>query len=154
MNLLNEASDSRKWIIVNDQSNKNFYVGNENIYNRKVLKFNLCDYKNAYILVKGNITVIGHAVTQVAFKTCTQFTKCINKIDGTTVYDAEDLDLVMSMYNLLEYSSHCYDKTGSSWFHSKDEATNFNADIEDNNNFKSIKFKAKLSGNTKTDGDN
>ena len=61
--------------------------------------------------------------------------------------DAEDLDLVMSMYNLIEYSSNYSETTGNLWFYSKDEATNFNVDIA-NNNFKSFEYKAKLLGNT------
>ena len=52
-------------------------------------------------------------MTQVAFKNCTPCTKCITKIDGTTIDDAEDLDLVTRLYNLLEYSSNYYDTTGS-----------------------------------------
>ena len=52
------------------------------------------------------------------------------------------------MYNLIEYSSNYSEATGSLWFYSKDEAINFNADIENTNDFKSFKFKAKLLGNT------
>ena len=73
-NLLNEASDSKfmttKWNIVNDQSDANYNVGNEVIYNTEVLKFNLCDYNDAYILVRGDITVIAAPVTQLLFKNC------------------------------------------------------------------------------------
>ena len=61
------------------------------------------------------------------------------KIDGTTIDNIEDLDLVMPMYNLLEYSSNYSYTTGSLWFYSEDEATNFNADIAENNVFKSFK---------------
>ena len=61
LNLLNEASDSkfvtRKQNIVNDQSNVNYDVGNEIIYNTEILKSNLCDFNDAYILGKGDITV-------------------------------------------------------------------------------------------------
>ena len=71
-------------------------------------------------------------------------TKCITKIDGTTIDDAENLDLVMPMYNLLKYSSNYSETTGSSWFYSKNEATDFNADIANTDNFKSFKYKAKL----------
>ena len=81
-----------------------------------MLKSNLCDYKDAYILVRSDIAIIGHNVTQVAFKNCSPFIKCITKIDGTTIDDAEDLDLVMQMNNLLKYSSGYSDMTGSSWF--------------------------------------
>ena len=66
-----------------------------------------------------------------------------HKIDGTTIDDAEDLDLVMPMYNLIGYSSNYFETTGSLWSYSKDEATNSNADIA-NNNFKSCEYKAKL----------
>ena len=46
------------------------------------------------------------APTQVSFKNCAPFSKCTTKIDGTTIDDAEDLDLAMPMYNLIEYSSN------------------------------------------------
>ena len=158
LNLLYESNKSkfvrREWDIVNDQSNANYDVGNEIIYNTEVLKYNLCDYNEAYILVRGNIAIIGHHVTQVAFKYCAPFTKCITQIDGTTIDDAEDLDLVMPMYNLIEYSSNYSETTGSLWFHSKDEAINFNADIANINNFKSFMYKAKLSETTEADGGN
>ena len=68
----------------------------------------------------------------VAFKNCAPFPKCTTKIDGT-LDDAEDLNLVMSIYNLIEYSSNYCETTGSLWFYSTDEATNFNADIASNN---------------------
>ena len=86
------------------ESNANYDVGNEIIYHTDVLRSNICDYNDADILVRRDITIIGHQVTQVAFKNCAPLTKCITKIDGTTIDNAEDLDLVMSMHNLLEYS--------------------------------------------------
>ena len=100
LNLLNEASDSRfaarKWDIVSYQPNANYDVENEIINNTEILKPNLCDYNDPYILVRGaDITIIGHNVTQVAFKDCPPFTKFIIKYDRTTVYHAEDLHLVM-----------------------------------------------------------
>ena len=94
-NLLNEASNStfvtRKWITVNDLSNANYNVGNEIIYSTEVLKSNLCYFSDAYVLIRGNITVAAAHTTQVAFKNCAPFTKCIIKIDETTVDDAEYL---------------------------------------------------------------
>ena len=71
---------------------------------QKFLKSNLCDYNDAYTLVRSDITVIRHQLPQVTFKNCAPFTKCITKIDGTTTDHAEELDFVMSMYNLIEYS--------------------------------------------------
>ena len=101
--LLNEENDSkfvtRKWDIVNDNSKSNYDATNETTYNTKVLKSNICDYNDAYILVRGDITVVAAPASQVAFTNCAPFTKCITKIDETTIDDAEDLDLVMPMYN-------------------------------------------------------
>ena len=85
--------------------------------------------------MRGGITIIGHQVTQVAFKKCAPFTKCITKIDETTIDDAENLNLFMLMYSLIEYSSNYSETTGSLWFYSKDEATNFNANIANTDNF-------------------
>ena len=112
---MNEANDSkfvtRKWNIVNDQydqSKSNYGAANETNYNTEALKSNLCDYNDPYILVRRNITITGHYLaTQVAF----------TKIDGTTIDDAEDLDLVISMYNLLEYCSKYSETTGRLWFY-------------------------------------
>ena len=71
-------------------------------------------------LLKGNITVTEAGVTQVVFKNCAPpFTKCITKIDGKTKDDAEDLYLVIPMYNLIEHSSNYSKTTGSLWFYSK-----------------------------------
>ena len=148
LNLLNEANYSksvtRKWNIVNDQSNAHYDVGNEMIYNTKLWKSNLWGYNNAYILVRDAITVTAALATQVVFKSCAPFTKCITKIDGRSIDGAEDLDLVISMYNLIEYSSNYSETTGSLWFYSKDEETNFDANIENTDDFKS--FKCKLLG--------
>ena len=96
LNLLNEANDSkfvtRKWNIVNDKSHANYNTVNEITYNRQVLKSSLCDYNDAYILVKGDVTVIAAPEIQVSFKNCAPFTRCITKIDGTTIDAADDLD--------------------------------------------------------------
>ena len=81
LNLLNEANDSkfvtRKWNIVNDNSNANYDLGNQIKYNAEVLKSNLCDYSDAYTLLNGDITVRAAPATQVAFKNCAQYIKCI-----------------------------------------------------------------------------
>ena len=89
---------TKKWNIINDNSKAHYDVVKEVTYNIEVLKSRLCDYNNAYILVIGNITIRGHQTTQVAFKNCAPSTKCITKIDGTTIDDAENLNLVMPVY--------------------------------------------------------
>ena len=68
--------------------------------------------------------------TQVSFKTFAPFTRCITEIVGKTIDDAQDLDLGTPMYNLIEYSSNYSETTGSLWFYSKDEATNFDFDAD------------------------
>ena len=113
MNLLNETSDSRfvtkKWSIVSVQTNTNYDAGNEIFCNTEVLKSNLCDNIDAYILARGDITNAGDNGVEIAFKNCSKFIKCIAKNDGTTTDDAEDLNLVMPMYNMLENSSNYSD---------------------------------------------
>ena len=92
LNLLNEAGDSkfvtRKWNIVNGESKANYDVGNEIIYNTEILRSNLCDYNDAYIYVKDDVTIIVHDLDRT------------KNVDGTTIEDAEGLDLLILMYNL------------------------------------------------------
>ena len=124
MNLLDEASNSkfvtRNQNIANGQSNANYDAGNEIIYNKEVLKSNLCNYSNAYILVRGDISFIINNGTQVAFKNCALFTKCITKIDRTTIDDAEDLDFAVPMYDFIECNPNYSVTIGSLGFYSKD----------------------------------
>ena len=122
---MNEACDSkfvtRKLNIAKDQSNANYDAENEVIYYTEVLKSNICDYNDANILLRGDIVTTAHNnPTPVAFKNCAPFIKCITKIDGTTIDDAENLDLVMAMYNCIEYSPNYFYTADSLWFYSKD----------------------------------
>ena len=80
---------------------------------------NLCDHADSYILVKGTITTTGagaaprQADKGVAFKNCSPFTKCINRINKTDIDNAHDIDIVMLMYNVIEYCNN-YSKTSGS----------------------------------------
>ena len=65
--------------------------------------------------------------------------------------DVEDLDLVMRIHNLIEYSLNFSERTGSLWYYPKDEATDFNGDISNTGDFKSFKYKTELLGNTEGD---
>ena len=82
-----------------------------------MLKSILCDYADAYILVKGTITITGAGDAAAArqadernkgviFKNCAPFTKCKSKINNMEIDNAQDIDIVMSMYNLIEYSDN------------------------------------------------
>ena len=156
LNLLNEANDSkfvsRKWNIVIANSKANHAVGDNIIYNTEVLKSDLCDYNDFYILVLGDITITEDNGHGVEFKNFAAVTKCLTEIDGRTIDDAEDLDLVRPMFNFVENSSNYSEIKGSLWFCSKDEATNFSADIGNDDIFKSFKCKAKLLGHTAENG--
>ena len=89
----------------------------------------LCDYSDAYILAKGNITVnntvaegaaANNTKKKAIFKNCAPFTNCIRKINNTQIDNAEYIDIVMSMYNLIEYSDN-YSKTFQSlWQYCKE----------------------------------
>ena len=94
-----------------------------------MLRSSLCDYSDAYILVKRNITVnntVDHGAAanntnkKVIFKNCAPFTNCKNKINNTQIDNAEYIDIVMLMYNLMEYSDN-YSKTSRSlWQYCKE----------------------------------
>ena len=101
---------------------------------------------------KGWFTLTHNNPTLIAFINYASFTKCITKIDGTIIDDAEDLNWVMSIYNLIELSSNYSNTTGSLWFCSKYEAANLNAIIVNTHAFKSFLYK--LLGNTVPNGNN
>ena len=96
-------------------------------------KSSLCDYSDAYILVKGTITITGAVADAaarqtderdkgVAFKNCVPFINCISEINNTQVDNAKDIDIVMPMYNLIEYSDNYAKATGSLWQYFRDES--------------------------------
>ena len=91
---------------------------------------------------------------RVIFKNCTTFTICISEINNTQVGNAKDIDIVMPMYNLIEYSDNYLKTSGSLWQYCKYiPAVNNNAivDFTDNNCTDSFNFKVKMTGQT---GDN
>ena len=124
VNLLNDSENeyskfaTRKWYIISDQNNGQYGRGNENDstikFETKVIKPNLCDYSDAYILVTGDIKITGVAAnTNVAFKNCPHFRRCVTHINEEHVETAENLDIVMPMYNLIEYYDNYADSSGS-----------------------------------------
>ena len=105
---------TKKSIEVYDQSEGNYNVNEEIRIKTSMLRSDLCDFSDAYIVVKGTITVVrpnnAKRNKEVTFKNNAPFINCISKINGVKINNAEDLDVVMSMYNLLEYSKN-YRKT-------------------------------------------
>ena len=118
-----------------------------------MLKSSLCDYGDAFILVKGTITVSSTAAThadanstnkKVIFKNCAPFTNCISQINNTQIVNAKDLDIVMPMYNLIEYSDNYSKTSGSLWQYCKDipavDNNNAIVNFTDNNLTDSFNF--------------
>ena len=97
-----------------------------------MLRSDLCDFSDAYIVVKGGITLTKAADRDfidvrnrcLAFKNDAPFTNSISKINNVLIDIVEDLDIVMRMYNLLEYSKSYSKTTGSLWNYYKDEPNN------------------------------
>ena len=154
---------TRQYIGVSSLSNT--YNENKSIrFKTPMLRSNLCDYSDAYILVKGTITVAAPGVNNNAdnirdkrnrpliLKNKAPFVSCITRINGQLIEDADDLDIVMAMYNLLEYSKNYRKTIGSLYNYYRDELS----DDADNNNFDNIKvvnsntfnYKNKIIGNT------
>ena len=122
-----------------------------------MLKSDLCDYSDAYIVVRGIITVSATAGANevrdkkdrpLAFKNNTPFISCISKINGTLVENAEDLDIVMLMYNFLEYSKNYSKTSGYLWNYYRDELNdeaNYDNGLNKNVvNSKSFKYKTSI----------
>ena len=101
-----------------------------------MLRSNLCGYSDAYIVVKGRISVRGtNAANKInkklTFKNDAPFRSCISKINNSLIDIEEDIDIAMSMYNLLKYSDKYFMTSGSSWNYYRDE---INGDANENNN--------------------
>ena len=127
--LLDSASNqpskfrTRNWVEINDES-RGTYTSNDIKFKTTMLRSNLCDSADAYILVNGRITITGAgndaAARQaderdkgVTFKNCAPFTKCISRINNKDIDTAQDIDIIMPMYNLIECSDN-YSKTSGS----------------------------------------
>ena len=116
-----------------------------------MLRSNLCDYADAYILVKGTITITiagdddaakrtDERDKGVTFKNCAPFTKCKSRINNTDIDNAQDIDIVMPMYNLIEHIENYSKTSGSLWQYYKDDPNNNMTDSE------SFKLKVKITG--------
>ena len=138
---------------INDESRGTYSVNSQIKFKTTMLKSSLCDYSDAYILVKGTITIAGAGDDIAArqtderdkgaiFKNCAPFTNCISEINNTQVDNAKDIDIVIPMYNLIEYSDNYVKTSGSLWQYYRDEPNNNLANSE------SFKFKVKITGKT------
>ena len=115
----------------------------------RVLKPNLCDYAEAYILIDGTIrAAAANANTRLALKNSAPFTKCNLEINDEHVDTAETLDITMPMYNFIEYSDNYQDSSATLYQYKRDEPPEANAvaDLTVNNS-SSFKYKVSLLGN-------
>ena len=169
---------TNKWVEVFDQSQKNHDVNKEIRMKTSMLRSNLCDFSDAYTVVTGNIFVTKKRFTanyfeapnntnlnatntnnannkafgekKLVFKNNTPFVNCISKIDSMKIDNAENLDVVMPMYNLLEYTKNYRKTTGSLWNYYRDEPS---SGIDDDNithsilNAESFDYKANFMEN-------
>ena len=143
---------TRNWVEINDESREN-YANSDIRFKTTMLRSNLCDYADSYILVKGTITITGEGADATAeraderdkgviFKNCAPFTKCISRINNTEIDNAKDIDIVMPMYNLIEYSDNYSKTSGILWQYYKDDP---NDNLTDSELFKSkVKITRKL----------
>ena len=169
-NLIDDTSNqpskfrTRNWVEINDEPRRVYNVNSQINFKTTMLKSSLCDYSDAYILVKGTISVNNTAAAgaaannddkKIIFKNCAPFTNCISEINNTQTDNAKDIDIAMPMYNLIEYSDNYAKTTGSLWQYCKDiPARNNNNQIivfVENNLTDSFNFKVKFTGQTDDD---
>ena len=121
---------TKNWVKINDES-RGIYIVNRQIgFKTSMLRYSLCDYSDACILVKGNRSVNKTAAADAD----APFTDCISKTNSTQVDNDKDIDIVMPMYNLIEYSDNYAKTSGGLWKYCKDRsAVNNNGNIVDFN---------------------
>ena len=169
--MLNDGSNkpskfrTRNWVEITDEARGTYSQNKEIKFKTSILRSSLCDYSDAYILVKGNITVNNTAADgaaanntnkKVIFKTFAPFTSYISKINNTQIDNSEYIDIVIPMYNLIEYRDNYSKTSGSLWQYCKEiPAINDIGNIVDFNGANatdSFNFKTKITGQTNDDG--
>ena len=155
VNFLDTTSDdkdlprfvTKKWIEVYDQSEGNYNVNKKIRIKTSMLRSDLCNFSDAYIVVKGTTTDTNPDNAKknkaAAFKSNAPFINCISKINGVKTDNAEYLHVVMPIYNLLKYSKNYRKTTGSLWNYYRDELSD-----PLYSNSESSKYKTGITGNT------
>ena len=165
--LLSEDNESEQlskfltgeYVRVNSLSNT--YNKNKSIrFKTPMLRSNLCDYSDAYILVEGKIVVLAPGVNNDAnnirdkknrsliLKNNAPFVSCITRINGELIEDADDLDIVMPMCNLLEYSKNYRKAIASLYNYYRDELGGNDNNNDNTINSEAFRYKNKITGNT------
>ena len=129
---------TKNWVAVNDESHGTYNVNSQIEFKTSMLRSSLCDYSDAYIHLSAtikvpNTTATGKAANNIKniIKNCTSFTNCISEINNTQIDNAKDTDIVMPMYNLIEYRDNYSKTSGSLWHYYRDEPFLANDDIAD-----------------------
>ena len=157
---------TKKWYVIDSETKCNYSHGDPITFLTKSIESNLCDYSDPYLLVTGKIAVtrtiaaagakpqrkqVLTEAIQVAFKNCAPLKDCRTEISDTFVDYADFINIAIPMYNLIEYSDNYSDTSGSLSDFKKDEIVN-NADLTNDDNDPSCKYKASLITNNETDG--
>ena len=162
-NLIDDASNqpskfkTKNWVEINDKSRGTYNVNSQIKFKTTMLKSSLCDYSDAYIFVKGKVTITGAgadvAARQaderdkgVAFKNCAPFINCISEVNNTQIDNCKNIDIIIPIYNLIEYSDAYAKTSGSLWQYYRDEP---NYNLANSETFKS---KIKITGETPNNG--
>ena len=141
-NLLDDASSNqpskfktKNCVEINDESRGTYNTNSQAKFKTTMLKSSLCDYSDVYIHVKGKITITGARDNEaarradernkgVAFKNCAPFIICISEINNTRIDNCKDIDVIMLMHNLIEYSDNYVKTSGSLWQYCRDKPNN------------------------------
>ena len=114
-NTLNQPTKftTRNWVEINDDAHGTYNEDSQIKFKPSMLKSSLCDNSDAYILIKGTISIAAQArdnpnngIKKVVFNHCAPFTDCISEINNTRIDNTKNIDVVMPMYNLIEYSDN------------------------------------------------
>ena len=117
---------TKNWFEINDDSHGKYNTNSQIKFKTSMLRTRFCDYNDAYTLVSGTITITEEGDDAVArkadernkwviFKNCAPFTDCISAINITQIDNVKYVDVVMPMYNLIEYSDSYSKTSGSLW---------------------------------------
>ena len=122
VNLLNSSENeysnfaTKKWRVIDSESKGVYSHENQIKFLTSLLESSPCDYSDAYVLVTGNIAVVGaNNNTKVAFKNCTPFRKCRKETNETFINIAEYINIAVPMYNLIECSDNYSEMLGRLW---------------------------------------
>ena len=160
VNLLNGTDNenskfvTKKWYVIDSESNGSYSNVEPTKFLTRSIELILCDHSDPCILATGNIAATpNNAATQIVFKIFSPFKDWRTEINGPFVKYADFINIKMPMYNLIEYSGNYFDTSGSLWDFKRDEIVN-NADVTNNDNAPSFKYKTSITGDTEDNGIN